>query len=246
MIVGPHRLGILAAAGAGGSTKTYAQTVLDTNPYGYWRLDETSGTTAVDETANNNDATYIGSPTLGLSPLINDGTSVGMDGVDDSIDTGIVTVPLSWSVAIWFRTPSTLPNRNMRIACMDSSGGQATFLLWYHDTSGAIKMNATNQAGSYLSGGGTSIISSPQTDTRYFCVLTFDDNDKGLRGYRDGSHIATQSGDSALNDLGESLVFGSESDQTGDFWEGRLDEPAWWQRVLTLTEISELYNAGTA
>jgi len=45
---------------------TYSQEVLVDNPITYWRLGETSGTTVVDQ-KNLNNATYQGSPTLGVS-----------------------------------------------------------------------------------------------------------------------------------------------------------------------------------
>src|SRR5438552_17776538 len=50
----------------------------------YWRLGETSGTVAYDESANHRDATYIHQPFLGLPGAIaNDtNTSVGFNGLN--------------------------------------------------------------------------------------------------------------------------------------------------------------------
>jgi YD repeat-containing protein len=69
------------------SATDYRQAVLDDGPVAYWRLGETSGTNADDETANNNDGTYANSPTLDQAGAITgdpDG-SVDFDGTDDSI-----------------------------------------------------------------------------------------------------------------------------------------------------------------
>jgi hypothetical protein len=46
---------------------SYQGEVLVDSPVGYWRLGETSGTIANDETANNLDGTYVNAPTLGVA-----------------------------------------------------------------------------------------------------------------------------------------------------------------------------------
>jgi hypothetical protein len=53
----------------------------------YWRLGETSGTIAYDESANHRDATYIHDPFLGLPGAIaNDtNTSVGFNGINQYV-----------------------------------------------------------------------------------------------------------------------------------------------------------------
>jgi hypothetical protein len=48
----------------------YNQT-MSASPLGYWPLNETSGTTAVDASGNGYDMTYTGSPTLDQTPIFN-------------------------------------------------------------------------------------------------------------------------------------------------------------------------------
>jgi len=55
----------------------YGQLVMDDNPEGYWKLDEESGTTAIDETGNY-DGSIEGSPDLGVEGA--DGTAINFDG----------------------------------------------------------------------------------------------------------------------------------------------------------------------
>lgn len=50
--------------------KTYKNAVLADTPKGYWRLGETSGTSAADTSGANNNGTYTGSPTLGVGGVI--------------------------------------------------------------------------------------------------------------------------------------------------------------------------------
>lgn len=71
----------------------YSDQILADNPYLYWRLGDTSGSTAEDATANNRDGTYQNTPTLGVVGLIENDpdTAVTFNGVDEWIlrsDTG--------------------------------------------------------------------------------------------------------------------------------------------------------------
>lgn len=52
---------------ASAAPTTYEDAVLANNPYVFYRLNETSGTTADDTSANNRDGTYVGDPTLGVA-----------------------------------------------------------------------------------------------------------------------------------------------------------------------------------
>ena len=65
------------------TTTTYTTEVLADSPYLYWKLDETSGTTATDSSGNSRSGTYTNSPTLNQTALINEGKSVDFDGTND-------------------------------------------------------------------------------------------------------------------------------------------------------------------
>ncbi len=64
--------------GGGGGAADYGATVLEDDPLSYWRLDETSGTSVADEMSAVV-GSYVNTPTLGETPLIDDGTSVKFD-----------------------------------------------------------------------------------------------------------------------------------------------------------------------
>jgi len=52
---------------------TYAAEVLADTPVGYWRLNDASGTVAVDASGSGHDGTYVGAPALGVtSPITSD------------------------------------------------------------------------------------------------------------------------------------------------------------------------------
>ncbi len=73
-------------------TKTYDDLILDIGPEGYWKFDETSGTTATDESPEGNDLTYQNTPTLGADPIIPDGgKSVNCPNSNEGMYSGLST-----------------------------------------------------------------------------------------------------------------------------------------------------------
>lgn len=73
----------------GVSPQLYRDTILSLSPMGYWRLGETSGSTATDISGNNRNGTYLGSYTLGQPSMIpsDPDKALGCNG------TGYVDVP---------------------------------------------------------------------------------------------------------------------------------------------------------
>jgi hypothetical protein len=69
------------------ATTSYRDTILHDNPALYWRLGEASGTTANDETTNNRNGTYVGSPTLGAPGALagDSNTAVALNGSTQEI-----------------------------------------------------------------------------------------------------------------------------------------------------------------
>lgn len=68
----------------------YSDLIIASSPFLYWRLNETSGTTAVDSSGNGHDGTYHGSPTFAVAGARTDGdTAVSFDGVDDYISCSL-------------------------------------------------------------------------------------------------------------------------------------------------------------
>lgn len=54
---------------------TFSSTLLDAGPVGYWRLGETTGTTANDTSGHSHPGTYVGAPTLGAPGSIGGDTN---------------------------------------------------------------------------------------------------------------------------------------------------------------------------
>ena len=79
------RLSRLSPASGGGGS--YRDAVLADSPAGYWRLGETSGTTAADTSGNGRTGSYLNTPTLGQAGALtgDSNTSVGFDGTSEHV-----------------------------------------------------------------------------------------------------------------------------------------------------------------
>lgn len=89
---------------------SYESVVLNDNPDSYYRLGESSGTLAADDSGNGHDASYVGSPTLDEAGAL-DGdsdTSSHLNGNGDYLDTGrSANLTSAFSLEAWINPDST-------------------------------------------------------------------------------------------------------------------------------------------
>jgi len=226
----------------------YKAAVLAAGPLAYWRLDDTSGTTAVDITGNGYDGTYVAGPTLEADGVMVDGSgnpSVDFDGstqyvtVDDIADglaaQGELTIEV-WVNADAFVGSVFTINRDFAATVGDNVYGITII------ADGAVSWADQNDNLNTATG----LIA---LDTAHYVVVTRDSSDD-VRIYVDGVWVKTGStaGTTALaTDLAQ---LGMDWDDLGgtptksQFFNGQLDEIAVYTRVLDPDEILEHYNVG--
>lgn len=210
-----------------------------------FHLDENAGATTFDGTSSaNNDATCVGAtcPTAGVSAVFNNGISC--DGVDDMITT---TSPLSSvlngtaSLSFWIKT-TQVGNATMWLAPgvtgVESSGnGNDVFWGWITNT-GRIGIQAGDVSGATSS-------SAINDGNWHHVVLTRNATTGAVAVYVDGSLSG-----SATSDPGVKTTAFSDICRIGDtdgspvYFAGQLDEFAAWNRILSSTEITNLYRRG--
>jgi hypothetical protein len=116
--------------------KTYRQVVMEDGPTAYWRLDETTGTTLVDERGAHHGTLATGA-TISEPPLINVGHSVTSGATADGIGTIPHHADLNGSATgmtfeCWIRIPGSMDDRLWPI--MDKSDGKEAngqWSIWY-------------------------------------------------------------------------------------------------------------------
>lgn len=93
----------------------YSDIVLANSPAAYWRLEETSGTTAEDSTANNRDLTLVNTPTLDVAGAISGSKAMTFTGSSSEYGYTADHAVFAWGTACsfegWIKTTSTASNQ---------------------------------------------------------------------------------------------------------------------------------------
>lgn len=236
LIINPYAFG----GSGGGGTTSYADEVLSDNPTAYWRLGESSGTTAADEQGSW-DGTYVNSPTLGEPGALagDSDTSVLFTRVDqDRVDCGKPHVNHAQvSVECWLKTSTT--GLHMMFMTADSSGDRNWHL--YVSGGGETVTFVKIGGGVVTLSGATQVIDGAW----HHVVATYDGST--MRIYVDGSEDASTS---ASGDIAGSSVaplrISSNGRGNDDYFDGHIDEAALYDFALTATRVSDHYSAGTA
>ena len=218
---------------------------LDTNLVSYWKLDESSGNAADSvgsTTLTNTGVTYaagkinnaavLGSSGNNGNNLLN--TSVGAGGLNLSAG---VAKSISW----WFKpnaNPSTDTNR---------------FIDWRENTgtSGELTLSYQNISSDYVfyfyvNGGAMSNYTANLTvGTWYYLTLTCDSSN-AVKFYIDASEVTTGTWGSTGTSGNFTQIGNANGNSTGTFGGPfSIDEFGAWQKELTPSEITSLYNSGT-
>lgn len=202
----------------------------------YWKLDETSGTTATDAHGSN-DGTNNGAA-LGTAGKIgnaydfetgdNDNVQIANESNFD-FTTGM-------SISCWIKLEAE--NSYFSPARIVSKAG--SWELVY-------PIGATNTWGfTYIDGAGVlNLRSATTTGVWYHVVATYDTTNGGALYIDTNVATTADTGDLVPNDV--AVWFGAYSPSpTGGYeLDGLLDEVGIWNRALTSDEVSELYNGGS-
>lgn len=204
---------------------------------GHWALDETSGTTASDETPYLNHGTYSGGVTINQSGPYGGATAAEFDGSDDLIsiaDDAALKPTSSLSIAGWVRgdawssgdSVDTIlrkgeanPN-NYQFAIAD---GQASFYLDANDGAG-VRSTTTLYTGQW-----------------YHVAATWDGST--VRIYVNGVLETTQARTGTIGIDTRTLYIGGRPGS--DQFDGRLDDVRLYNRALSAEEVALLSASGS-
>jgi len=238
------------------SEASYRDTIVAQRPLAYWRLGESSGTTAVDEIGNF-DGTYEGSPTLGASGAISgdDDTAVDFDGSDDAV--AISRNPLitdnSRSVAAWIKTTN---------AGTDQIFGMGDEFDNPDPRSENWEFNLEDNTLAFRTSNGNRIWSEPSgvdlnDGNWHHVVITMDGaikDQRGVHAWADGVKLSVSSESTAdpINThsnamaIGAGVPWSSASNNRQKWFTGTLDEVVLYDRVLSEDEIKTQFAKGAA
>jgi len=214
---------------------------------GYWKLDESSGTTVNDATGTQN-GTRSSSVGVGIAGKLGYANTfnVSTDYINIPYNTNISPKGTAFSVAVWIRLDS-LPSvvGHESYIFQQNVGASPWSAHWLHiddsdDKLTAGTRNTTNTAYYVRSTDALSV------DTWYHIVFVNPGNGQDLILYVNGVDVSasanTFSG-TILEGL-DNTNFGTAYTFSTTIFEGTIDSPAIWSRALTSGEVTSLYNLG--
>jgi hypothetical protein len=225
----------------------YAQAVRTTTGLrAYWRLAETTGTTANDETTNNLDGTYENTPTLGTAGLLAGDSNRAVDLVRSSSER--VTVadntlldPTNLTLEAWVRPDSSLSSGQVRtiFAKTNSNGNDFSYSLDYRRsgfTTNQLVFSVTTSSNTDYT-----VTQTLNSGTKYHIAATY--NGSTMRIYVNGVQVGSgQSKTGNLRNSAQPLRIGSFWNQ--DYWDGAIDEAAVYSTALSAAQIQSHYTNG--
>lgn len=208
----------------------------------YWSFDYNDGSIAYDESENNNDGFITGATwTAGIS-----GNALDFDGVNDYVEVSTSSSlnfgSGDFSISAWVRTDNSKIDDLQIVEKMDRES-QAPFTGYYLRISHLSSYE--NKAEPCLSDGtneveifGNEFVSDNEW---HFIVATFDRDDK-LTLYVDSEFETSEDIDIVGNiDVASPLYIGQQDNNDNRFI-GQIDEIRFYNRVITIEEIDELFN----
>ena len=216
---------------------------LENGLVGYWHFDEATGTNTFDSSGESNTGSFVNAPSWSSVANCKAGSCLSFDGIDDAISIPASSGKLkdltddgnSFSFVGWFK-PSGLPQNTYDGYLFFRAGyhegpfyrktdGELRAVAWYYDNT-----NTTITTGTTL-----------QTGTWYHIAITVDESTNQFKLYLDGSQIgSTANLTKALREYGTTNYRIGGNGTYSAY--GLVDEVRFYNKVLSDTEILDLYN----
>ncbi len=229
---------VFAIPSGRGEAATYPEEVLADNPIGYWRLNETSGTTAFDSSGNARDATYVGGVSLGASGAL----ASGDDAAQFDGSTGYVQLPGTWggvntmTIEAWVNTNVVLPNDFQAIVSSAAIGEFAHFQLHENPSPSQVSLW-------YTDGGLRTLPAPEESPIGVWRHLVFVGESGDTRLYLDGVRLGSPNTlpFNSIN-LSSDVRIGAGVSGTRLF-HGQIDEVAIYDTALSDERVLAHFNA---
>jgi PKD repeat protein len=221
----------------------YGAAVWNSQADSYWRLDETSGTTAKDTMTNEAGAIYSAGAQLGQpgSPAESTGKSVTLPGgAETVVGSSLVSNPQVYSMEFWFKTTTTTGGRLMGFGNAPSGSASSNY-----DRHVYMFDDGRLRYGVWI--GSPSVVDTSQSynDGNWHYVVATLGSD-GQKLYVDGALAGSVANTSAQGydgywRLGSDNTWGGNSQ---DFI-GSLDEAAVYPTVLSASAVQQHWGLGS-
>ncbi|MCX6119406.1 MAG: LamG domain-containing protein, partial [Proteobacteria bacterium] len=218
---------------------SYRDVVMSLNPVGYWRLGETSGTTAVDLGSGGNNGTIQSGVTLGSTGALTSDLDAAMT-FPGSDANGYVTVPNGYtnllsnnnlnSVSIWVN-PSSLGNAPVLVSPSGSN------IFFWEIGSNLVYWGSPASYRTYTV--------SLSTGSWYHIVFVKTGSGDSGNLYINGALQTNYSGVMPSSPSATADLYFGRYSQANWALNGKIDEVAIFNSALTGGQVAALYRAGT-
>lgn len=220
---------------------SYASEILADGPALHWRLGESAGTNANDETANNRDGTYVGTPTLGAAGALSGGgdsdTAVTFSGSGQWItSTYAITTGASYTFEAWAKRTDSVNEHTLWAT--DGAGAPMIARL----DAGTDTLEFHSQAGSSVSWASCGI----GTGAWRHVAIAFDNTANTAAFYLNGGLVSSKALAADFQATPGNFLMGAWSDSHWSPWYGGLDEIAVYPYILPAARIMTHCELGIA
>jgi len=232
--------GLASALWGNAALAAYAAEVLADNPVAYYRFEETSGSTANDATGNSNDGIYMNGVVLNQPGAANLGKAATFDGIDDYVSTPR-TVSTNFTLELWIKTTSG--------SLTGTNAYEGNGLLW-SDVGGAANdfvLAMLNDGLSFFTGNPDISVTSATAinDGVWHHLVATRTQGANVEIFIDGVSRGTTTTNNNPLDGNPSIMIGANV-LDGRYFNGLIDEVAYYPKVLSVERIKAHYRAGSS
>lgn len=229
----PAYFGVPSVVGGGPGT---------TNLVAWWSLDETSGTRADSHGSNDltdNNTVLYGTGVQGNAGDFELSTSEYLSIADN---TDLSTGNIDFTICAWVKAESLGANAAI-ISKQDTGTPDREYLIGYANGSSRFYITVSSD------GSATTIeeadnLGAPSTGTWYFIVAWHDAVNDTLNIQVNNGTVDSQAYASGVHDSAADFNIGANNEGGNLYWDGLIDEVAFFKAVLTSEERTWLYNGG--
>ncbi|MBS1836901.1 MAG: PKD domain-containing protein [Actinobacteria bacterium] len=214
----------------------YGAAVYAGGPSLYYRLADTSGTSAVDSGIEGNTGTFAGSVTKGQPGAIAGNAAVRFNGAASVAATNPDNSPGDFSTETWFNTTSTTGGELIGLGTSKTGNSSTVDRVVYMRNDGTL---------TFRSGVGSVTTAMSYRDGRWHHVVATQGPD-GMHLYVDGTQVGASPTKVGLGIVGYWRVGGdaAQAGATSGSFTGLLDEAAVYPRALGASEVTNHFTLG--
>jgi len=227
-------------------TNTSTTTTCSNNIVGYWPLDESSGV-AHDSTPDGNNLTNNNTVTYAAGKINNGANFVRASSQylsePNASEVGL-KITGNLTVAGWVKF-ATLPASNNYYGLLNNYQNNGGYGFYFANLSGTYSLQS-QLYGNVNQGAVQTVAWTPSVNTWYYVALTYNTSgSNNVKFYVNGVQQGTTQTDTDTALIASDGIFALGAHGSGvNFLNGSLDEWGVWNRELSPTEISQLYNGG--